>query len=190
MNYYDYDPALEPYPEEEPEPVDAAHVWLNQRLKDLTFLRHRIAERERERNNYNEACRRQIAQENERCEIDTADMRRESAEIEREIENFMRDNLPEGKKSIRTNDGIVEFRKQPSQFFHGDDKLAADDKWLVDLAKRTAPDCVKVTYTVDLKSFKSRLAINGDNVIDTATGEVIDELRGVIPPDKCTVITP
>lgn len=190
MNYYDYDPALEPYPEEEPEPVDPAHVWLNQRLKDLSFLRHKIAERERERNNYNEACRGQIAQENERCELDTADFRREAAELECEIENFTLEHLPEGKKSIRTDDGIVEFRKQAAKFFCGDDELTADNQRLIDYAKLNAPDCVKVSYSVDLKQFKSRLAIDGDNVIDTETGEIIDGWRGVIPPDKCTVRTP
>jgi hypothetical protein len=69
-------------------------------------------------------------------------------------------------KSCSLPGGVIGERKQSPQIEKNDDALLT---W----AKANAPECVKVTETVDWSALKAKCALNGSHAVYTATGEEI-----------------
>lgn len=98
-------------------------------------------------------------------------------------------NLPEDKKTIKRDAGILSFRKQEPRFYFDDKEANSKDERLLAFAKAGAPEFVKRTEYVDWEHFKRKLIIDGESVFYKDTGELIDGLHAQILPDKFTVKT-
>lgn len=109
--------------------------------------------------------------------------------LESQIKEYAQNHLPDGKRTIKAENVTVQFRSQPPKIFSDDGELLAKSKSLILFVKRNAPDCLKVEESVNLKDFKGKLAVDGENVYFVETGEVIDGLHAQSQPDACTIHT-
>ena len=162
---------------------------IEEKLNQLALVRHAIRKRERDRDEKIQAYKKAIRQVELTCADETESLRADATALERELEEYAAANLPEDKKSIRFDNGILQFRRQAPRFFFGEDEVTGNNAQLLKFVKANAPEYLKVEESVDWANFKKKLCYSGEAVCYDETYEVIAGLRMEIPPDKFTVHT-
>lgn len=130
-----------------------------------------------------------IARAKDICEKATAEPRAEIASLTELLRRFAATNITDKKRSIPLPSGTLSFRKQPTKFFFDGQEVTNDNPSLLTFVKNSCREYVKAKEYVDWANFKAKLIIDGDNVMFSETGEIIDGLRAQILPDKFSVKT-
>lgn len=126
------------------------------------------------------------------CGDKTKDARETIALLTEQLKRYAEANLTGKSRSVKLPSGTLSFRKQQPRFFY-DDLTSADAKSerLIDFVKHNAHEFlkVKVEEAVDWEHFRRKLDFSedGQDVVYTETGEIIDGLRAQMLPDTFKV---
>ena len=128
------------------------------------------------------------------CDDKTKDARAEITLLTEQLKRYAEANLVGKSRSVKLPSGTLSFRKQQPRFFYDDlTQAGARNKRLIDFVKHSAHEFlkVKVDESVDWEHFMRQLDFSddGQDVVYTATGEIIDGLRAQTLPDKFKVET-
>ena len=159
-------------------------------LEQIAEYNEQIKAAEVERDEFKEHYQKKIAVAENLCKLKCEPLRQEIAVLTETLRRYAADNLPEGRKSLSLPSGKLKFHKQEPKFYDVDNReLTGKNKTLLELVKSTLPQYVKVTQeeSVAWNLLKKNLAIDGDKVYFTETGELLEGLHGQILPDKFTV---
>lgn len=97
--------------------------------------------------------------------------------FENQLRFYGENNLPEGKKTLNLINGALKFKQNPIRFIH-------DDNLLMDIAiKNNWNELIEVKQSFKWGEYKKRLTVdeNTNEVIDTLTGEIIENIQAEKP---------
>lgn len=88
------------------------------------------------------------------------------------------------KRSINLPSGKIGIRAGAVQYYVGKEKADKDNRELIEFAKQSVPEFVKIKETLDWASFKKTLILLDDGGVVTKDGEVVAGMKGVKGEDK------
>ena len=171
-------------------PAELTKIEADELLEQIKNLESDIKAAEDERDEFKARYEQKISVAEHICEIATKEAREKIALITERLRRFAEVNVTEKRRSIPLPTGTLSFRKQQPKFFFDDLKEASGkDERLIQFVKHNAHEFlkVKVEESVDWLKFKGKLAIDGENVSYSDTGEIIEGLHAQFVPDKFTV---
>jgi phage host-nuclease inhibitor protein Gam len=90
-------------------------------------------------------------------------------------------------KTVKLPSGNISFRTQNPQFYIGVDKVDGETPALLDYARQSATDYLKIKESVDWTGMKKSLNVTADGKVISGDGEVLTFIRGEIQPDSISV---
>ena len=153
-----------------------------------------ILEHEKRRDELIAEYKKRIAITRDICDDDCKEDFAAIDSLTEQLREYAASKMPANKRTLKFGFGNISFRKQPTKFYFADDNSEPNvqSQKLLDFARKVDQNLILTHYTVDWDRFKRRLKVdteNGNEIVDTVTGEVITDIYAVTPPEKF-IVTP
>ena len=159
-------------------------------IERISKLEARIAAAQKDFDDFKQHFEQKILAAQKIFDEQTKDDREEILLLTEGLRQFAQTQVSDKRRSVKLPTGTLSFRKQPPKFFFDDlTEANSKDERLINFVKHNAADYLKtkVEESVDWANFKTKLIADGDKVFFADTGEVIDNMRVQILPDKFTI---
>ena len=119
---------------------------------------------------------------------ETAEAQRQIEFFERLLQPYVEGRLAGGKtKTLKLPSGSAQLQKAAVQFLSAGKKVDRKDAKLLEWARQSAPEHIKVEETVDWSNVKKTLIPEENGRVLTADGEVLEFMSAWRPPDGIKV---
>ena len=162
----------------------------NWAIKTIGDHQRKILELEKRRDFFIEEYKKRIQEAEKICAVDSDEHFRAIDNLRYLLREFARNNIPDGKKTLKFPEGTLKFSSPPVKFrFENGDTPNKNSSLLIKYLQENNPEFIVTNYSADWAAFKKNLDFDDNGVVfNKTTGELVPNLYADKPDEKFDVL--